>query len=650
MPRDRRSHKRRRPQGDEDAAAAEAKGKAAENDGANAASPETNGAGGEGEEGEGAPHPSKAAKTGKGQSGGSAKSGKGGGSSKSAKMGKQGKSGKSGKRGKVGKKAPRGGGGGGDEEDEDDEGNDEKDDERGGRGKGRGGGGGGGDDGGEGGRAGGGDGEGEGEGDGEGEGGHGGGGQGGGSGALGPHKPRGSGSLVQPHAAQSGAKKQKKKQVKVVYNPSLPEYAYERQLPLGLELMCVHADGNLHMCRVLEAKPRKDNEKLLKGLVPPLDLTIFRSQPPHPFIYYVHYAEYNRRMDEWVLRERMLFQEDIPTLITNKDPRADEMKQKAAVAAAAEPLHEDHGDIDEESQAAHEEATKVKNVNTIVLGKYKMETWYFSPFPVEYKQFDTLYFCEFCLSFFGFRSELERHMRKCRLRHPPGEEIYRSDEQNVRISVFEVDGKKEVVYCQNLCYISKLFLDHKTLYWDTEPFLFYILTEVDEVGCHLVGYFSKEKYSEEGFNVACILTLPCHQRKGYGHFLISLSYELSKIEGQTGTPEKPLSDLGAVSYRSYWTQILIQFLKDRKGEVSINDIAKATSITNDDVTNTLRALGILRYEKGEHILYISPEVLAKEKKPKPYNPNVIRVADCDPKKLHWTPYAVNQRRARSTYG
>ena len=47
------------------------------------------------------------------------------------------------------------------------------------------------------------------------------------------------------------------------------------------------------------------------------------------------------------------------------------------------------------------------------------------------------------------------------------------------------------IYCQNLCLLAKLFLDHKTLYFDVEPFLFYILTEVDKYGAHLVGYFSK---------------------------------------------------------------------------------------------------------------------------------------------------------------
>lgn len=75
-----------------------------------------------------------------------------------------------------------------------------------------------------------------------------------------------------------------------------------------------------------------------------------------------------------------------------------------------------------------------------------------------------------------------------------------------------------------------MFLDHKTLYYDVDLFLFYVLCEIDDRGAHIVGYFSKEKQSEEGYNLACILTLPPYQRRGYGKFLISFSYELSKIE------------------------------------------------------------------------------------------------------------------------
>ena len=42
---------------------------------------------------------------------------------------------------------------------------------------------------------------------------------------------------------------------------------------------------------------------------------------------------------------------------------------------------------------------------------------------------------------------------KCDLRHPPGNEIYRKDS----LSVFEVDGKRNKIYCQNMCLLAKVF-------------------------------------------------------------------------------------------------------------------------------------------------------------------------------------------------
>ena len=57
--------------------------------------------------------------------------------------------------------------------------------------------------------------------------------------------------------------------------------------------------------------------------------------------------------------------------------------------------------------------------------------------------------------------------------------------------MFEVDGRRFKGYCQNLCLLAKLFLDNKTLYFDVEPFLFYVMTVADSEGCHVVGYFSK---------------------------------------------------------------------------------------------------------------------------------------------------------------
>lgn len=86
---------------------------------------------------------------------------------------------------------------------------------------------------------------------------------------------------------------------------------------------------------------------------------------------------------------------------------------------------------------------------------------------------------------------------KCPWKHPPGDEIYRDGS----ISVFEVDGRKNSIYCQNLCLLAKLFLGSKTLYYDVEPFLFYVMTEYDELGCHFVGYFSKVRLSSLRYNL-----------------------------------------------------------------------------------------------------------------------------------------------------
>jgi hypothetical protein len=43
--------------------------------------------------------------------------------------------------------------------------------------------------------------------------------------------------------------------------------------------------------------------------------------------------------------------------------------------------HDEHEGLDAESLREHEEVTKVKNVQMVELGKYRMETWYYSPFP-----------------------------------------------------------------------------------------------------------------------------------------------------------------------------------------------------------------------------------------------------------------------------
>ncbi|XP_003737585.1 histone acetyltransferase KAT5 [Galendromus occidentalis] len=290
------------------------------------------------------------------------------------------------------------------------------------------------------------------------------------------------------------------------------------------------------------------------------------------------------------------------------------------------------------SLVAHNDSdiiTRMKNIEMIELGKHRITPWYFSPYPQEMVN-GCIHLCEYCLKFVKSRKCLQRHLQKCTLRHPPGNEIYRKGS----LSFFEIDGRKNKTYAQNLCLLAKCFLDHKTLYYDTEPFLFYVMTEQDSKGFHIVGYFSKEKESAEDYNVACILTLPSYQRRGYGKLLIEFSYELSKFEGKTGSPEKPLSDLGLLSYRSYWAEAILEILInmksnencDEKPSTTINEICELTSIKKEDVISTLTYLNLINYYKGQYIITLGRDVLDTYERA--VSKRKIRI---DAKCLHWTP-------------
>ncbi|WRT67132.1 histone acetyltransferase ESA1 [Kwoniella shivajii] len=288
---------------------------------------------------------------------------------------------------------------------------------------------------------------------------------------------------------------------------------------------------------------------------------------------------------------------------------------------------------------SHSEVSRVKNLDKLQIGKHEVETWYFSPYPIEYAHLPVLYICEFCLLYYPSFTQLKRHRNKCNLLHPPGNEIYRHED----ISFFEIDGRRQRTWCRNLCLISKCFLDHKTLYYDVDPFMYYCMTVKDDYGCHLIGYFSKEKESPEGYNVACILTLPQHQRKGYGRLLIEFSYELSKVEGKLGSPEKPLSDLGLLGYRAYWQEKIVELLLDSDDEISLEEIAQKTAITHGDIMHTCQALQMIKYYKGGHIIHLTDAVLEQHQKTMSKNRRSI-----NPAALKWKPPVFS--RAQLAFG
>ncbi|KAJ1833289.1 Histone acetyltransferase [Coemansia sp. RSA 2711] len=275
-------------------------------------------------------------------------------------------------------------------------------------------------------------------------------------------------------------------------------------------------------------------------------------------------------------------------------------------------------------------------VKKIRIGGFEIDSWYISPYPDEYSRHPLLYICEFCLKYMKSEYTYRRHCTKCMLQHPPGDEIYRDG----NLSVFEVDGRKNKIYCQNLCLIGKMFLDTKTLYYDVEPFLFYILCEYDSTGYHVAGYYSKEKRSVQGYNLSCIMILPPKQREGYGKLLIEFSYLLSKKEGMPGSPEKPLSDFGLLSYRSYWRraiyEILLNVSQKTNCAVSIDAISKKTGMTVDDIISTLQTDGMLQRQPGvsNYALVVDAKrIEGYVEKAREKNPRRI-----DPSKLRWAPF------------
>ncbi|CAG8549910.1 10039_t:CDS:2 [Paraglomus brasilianum] len=289
------------------------------------------------------------------------------------------------------------------------------------------------------------------------------------------------------------------------------------------------------------------------------------------------------------------------------------------------------------------DCSRTPRIRKIRLGEWEIDTWYAAPYPEEYSILQTLHICEYCLKYMKTEYVARRH-KVCNTlinidktsSMNKRDEIYRDGP----ISIFEVDGRKNKIYCQNLCLIAKMFLDHKTLYYDVEPFLFYVMTEADQSGCHLVGYFSKEKRSNSNYNLSCILTLPVHQRKGYGNLLIDFSYLLTKKENTVGTPEKPLSDLGLLSYRSYWRNVLFHALRNVTGSISISKLSQESAMTLDDVISTLEINDILVKDKelGTYVMVVDRELIEAHCQAVAARGYLT----LKPEKLKWTPFILGR--------
>ncbi|XLT40519.1 hypothetical protein HN873_071811 [Arachis hypogaea] len=110
------------------------------------------------------------------------------------------------------------------------------------------------------------------------------------------------------------------------------------------------------------------------------------------------------------------------------------------------------------------------------------------------------------------------------------------------------------------------------------------------------------------------------------------AYELSKKKGKVGTPERPLSDLGLLSYRGYWTRVLLDILKKCNGNISIKELSDMTAIKTEDILTTLQSLELIQYKKGQHLICADSKVLDRHLKVASRGGLEVNVS-----KLIWTP-------------
>ena len=120
-----------------------------------------------------------------------------------------------------------------------------------------------------------------------------------------------------------------------------------------------------------------------------------------------------------------------------------------------------------------------------------------------------------------------------------------------------------------------------------------------------------------------------------------------------------LSDLGLLSYRSYWAWQILGMLRDGNAaaasaasqggasatappvglledaaEASIMDLVRATSIKPEDILSTLQHMGLIRYITGQHVIAAPPDTVEREFARQNSKPGPV----VDPARLHWAPY------------
>ncbi len=90
-----------------------------------------------------------------------------------------------------------------------------------------------------------------------------------------------------------------------------------------------------------------------------------------------------------------------------------------------------------------------------------------------------------------------------------------------------------------------------------------------------------------------------------------------------------------VSYRSHWSRVLLDLLRDNRQNPSLQELSELTAFKQEDIKETLEHLGLIKYWKGDYIISVTPRII--EEHVKGLSKPKRRPITVDPERLHWTP-------------
>ncbi|KAK1925911.1 acyl-CoA N-acyltransferase [Papiliotrema laurentii] len=387
---------------------------------------------------------------------------------------------------------------------------------------------------------------------------------------------------------------------------------------------------------------------------------------------YVTFEGADKRLDTWVPEAQIGEEMDQPEAGPSKkrasqDVHANDM----TVTVESSPRIDVSPSAPSTPEREHAELTKVRNFEDVRFGEFLIKTWYYSPYPMPSEEKSEhastplsskkrktdgvdgsaadkpdkvpshksrshgevfasvgkggegargrLWVCDYCFKYMRTRDGWTRHKTTCEMLRPPGKKVY----QRGSYSIWEVDGAQCPLYCQNLSLFGKLFIDHKSVFFHVENFLFYVICDASTSQHDLVmAFFSKEKLSYDDYNLACIVTFPPCQNRGFGKLLIEFSYFLTKhpstrSENQSpGTPERPLSDLGLKGYTAYWVSTILRVCRSLLSDAPSVTVTpqktpvkpvgrslrerRTPNVAEDVKTITINDVGVSRVDEANH--------------------------------------------------